>query len=107
MYDLRRLEISIIHEEMRHPCPISSSFKEYHHMKRSDLEQYLNQYITVTLFNDTTYSGYLHKTREEAFRNDPNLYWKPNYYFFTETPDSLICTSPLFRCSHVKRLRKE
>lgn len=76
-------------------------------MKRSDLEQYLHQHITVTLFNDTTYSGYLHKTREESFRNDPNLYWKPNYYFFTETPDSLTCTSSLFRCSHVKRLRKE
>lgn len=48
-------------------------------MKRSDLEQYLGQKVTVTVsFPFDTYTGYLHKTEEAAFRNDPNIYLKPS-----------------------------
>ena len=75
-------------------------------MKRSDLEQYLGQKVTVTVsFPFDTYTGYLHKTEEAAFRNDPNIYLKPKYYFLTETSEAGIC-SPLFRCSHVKKLQR-
>lgn len=73
-------------------------------MKRSDLEQYLGQKVTVSVLSDT-YTGYLHKTGEAAFRNDPNIYLKPKYYFLTETSEAGIC-SPLFRCSHVKKLQR-
>lgn len=75
-------------------------------MKRSDLEQYLGQKVTVTVsFPFDTYTGYLHKTEEAAFRNDPNIYLKPKYYFLTEPSGTGIC-SPLFRCSHVKKLQR-
>lgn len=46
-------------------------------MKRSDLEQYLGQKVTVS-FPFDTYTGYLHKTEEATFRNDPNIYLKPS-----------------------------
>lgn len=46
-------------------------------MKRSDLEQYLGQKVTVSVLSDI-YTGYLHKTEEAAFRNDPNIYLKPS-----------------------------
>lgn len=44
-------------------------------MKRSDLEQYLGQKVTVSI-PSSTYTGYLHKTEEATFRNDPNIYLK-------------------------------
>lgn len=46
-------------------------------MKRSDLEQYLSQKVTVSI-PPSTYTGYLHKTEEATFRNDPNIYLKPS-----------------------------
>lgn len=73
-------------------------------MKRSDLEQYLGQKVTVSVLSDI-YTGYLHKTEEAVFQNDPNIYLKPKYYFLTETSEAGIC-SPLFRCSHVKKLQR-
>lgn len=67
-------------------------------MKRSELEKYKGKNVKITLFNDEIITGELHKTREERFKNNPNLYIPRNYYFLIN-PQSCI-----FRCSHVKKL---
>ena len=69
-------------------------------MKRSDLEQHLGKTVTITLFDNSVITGELHKTGEEIFRNDPNLYIPRKWYFLT-CPQSC-----LFRSSHVKKLKE-
>lgn len=68
-------------------------------MKRSDLEMYLGKNVKITLFDDTIVNGELHKTGEEMFKNNPNLYLPRNRYFVINPFCHLI-----FRCSHVKKL---
>ncbi len=68
-------------------------------MKRSDLEKYLGQKVKITLFDGDVIHGELHKTGEEQFKNDPNLYLPHNKYFLIN-PQSCV-----FRCSHIKRLK--
>lgn len=68
-------------------------------MKRSELEQYLGKTVTITLFDNDIIAGELHKTGEEMFKNDPNLYMPQNRYFLIN-PQSC-----LFRSSHVKKLK--
>ena len=69
-------------------------------MQRSDLEQHLGRVVTITLFDNDVITGELHKTGEEKFRNDPDLYLPRKWYFLTN-PQSY-----LFRCSHVKKLKE-
>lgn len=69
-------------------------------MKRSDLEQYLGKVVTIKLFDNEVITGELHKTGEEKFKNNPNLYLPQNYYFLIN-PQSI-----LFRSSHVKKLKE-
>lgn len=69
-------------------------------MKRSDLEKHLGRKVTITLFDNDVIIGKLHKTGEEQFGNDPNLYIPRKLYFLT-SPQSC-----LFRCSHVKKLKE-
>lgn len=69
-------------------------------MKRSDLEQYLGKVVTITLFDNEVITGELHKSGEEVFRNDPNLYLPQKQYFLIN-PQSC-----LFRSSHVKKLKE-
>lgn len=68
-------------------------------MKRSDLEKYLGKVVTITLFDNEVITGELHKTGEEKFKFDPNLYIPKNCYF-------LLPQSCLFKCSHVKKLKE-
>lgn len=70
-------------------------------MKREELEKYLGQNVEITLFDRDVIKGELHKTKEEAFKNEPNLYI-PRKYYFLVNPQSCI-----FRCSHVKKLKTE
>ena len=73
-------------------------------MKREQLEQMFGKKVEVTLFDDTTYTGILRKTRDEMFRNNPNLFIPWQYYFLTdETNLCISCISCLFRTSHVKK----
>ena len=58
-------------------------------MKREELEKQVW---------DLVIKGELHKTREEKFKNEPNLYI-PNNYYFLINPQSC-----LFKCSHVRKL---
>lgn len=68
-------------------------------MKRSELEMHLGKTVTITLFDNDVITGVLHKTGEEQFKHDPNLYLPKNWYF-------LFPQSCLFKCSHVKRLKE-
>lgn len=76
-------------------------------MKRSELEKHLGEKVVVTLFDGEIISGYLRKTGDEMFRENPDLYLRVNLYFMTYGPDgpnSKRCASKLFRSSHVKTL---
>ncbi|MDO5559404.1 MAG: hypothetical protein Q4F95_07360 [Oscillospiraceae bacterium] len=73
-------------------------------MKRSDLEKYLGKKVRVTFFDGETEegetcTGELHKTGEEQFKNNSNLYISQKYYFLIN-PQSF-----LFKCSHVKEIQ--
>lgn len=70
-------------------------------MKRSELERYIGKKVTITLFNGDVRSGELHKTGEEIFKNDPNLFLPQNRYALINPPPHLI-----FRCSHIKKLKE-
>ena len=69
-------------------------------MKRSVFEQYLGTTVTITLFDNEVITGELHRTGEEKFKNNPNLYI-PRKLYFLINPQSC-----LFRCSHVKKLKE-
>jgi hypothetical protein len=43
-------------------------------MKRSELEKYLGKPVRIKLFNGRIEEGYLHKTGEEKYKYNPNLY---------------------------------
>jgi hypothetical protein len=77
-------------------------------MIRKKLENYLGKMVTVVLFDSYTVTGILCKTGIEKYKNNPNLYIPKNRYFI-EFPHLINafgnhCISPLFRCSHVKKL---
>lgn len=65
-------------------------------MKRENLENFLNKKVEIALCTNDIIQGILHKTRDEQFKDNPNLYLPKNFYFCTE-PQSY-----LFRISHVK-----
>lgn len=69
-------------------------------MKRSELEKYLGKAVTIKLFDNEVITGELHKTGEERFRNNPNLYIPQKWYFLIN-PQSVM-----FRSSHVKGLKE-
>lgn len=73
-------------------------------MKRSELEKYLGKSVRITLFDGSIAEGYLYKTGDEKFKDNPNLYLKQKRYFTTDTESSRDCNSCVFRCSHVKKL---
>ena len=59
-------------------------------MKRSELEKYLGKVVTIKLFDNDVIKGELHKTGEEQFRNDPNLYIPQKCYFLNRHDWGLI-----------------
>lgn len=71
-------------------------------MNREQFEKYLNEKVKIKLFNGDVFEGYLRKTGEDDFKNNPNLYIPKNRYFLTD--DSLNCISCLFRVSHVVKV---
>lgn len=69
-------------------------------MKRTELEKFIGKQVEVTLFDDEVISGEFHKSGEDMFIRDPNLYIPKNRYF---------CMNPqscLFRSSHVKKIKE-
>ena len=75
-------------------------------MKRIDLEGYLGQNVDITLFDGMVISGELHKTGEERLKNNPNLYLPRNSYFLIRPQSDFLEVSCIFKCSHVKKLKK-
>lgn len=41
---------------------------------RRELEKCLGKQVEIVLFDNTIHTGILHKTNEEKFKNDPNIY---------------------------------
>lgn len=71
-------------------------------MTRKQLEQHLGKKVEITLFCGDIIKGVLHKTGEECFKGEPNLYIPKNRYFCTNNNSNVSC---VFRCSHVVKLR--
>ena len=70
-------------------------------MKRCELEKFIGKKVTITLFDNEVVSGELHKSVDDMFIHDENLYIPKNYYF---------CIHPqscLFKCSHVEKIKEE
>lgn len=74
-----------------------------HRMNRKALEENLGRRIKVRLFDGAEYEGYLRKSGDERYRNDPNLYLPKNYYFLTD--DYGVCKTCLFRVSHIQNYK--
>lgn len=72
-------------------------------MTRSELENHLGEYVKITLFDNEVLFGYLTKTQDERFKNQPNLYIPHNRYFLTANKKSLNCETCLFKVSHIKK----
>lgn len=68
-------------------------------MRRERLEQMLGKKVEVTLVDKVKYTGILRKSRDEAFRDNPNLFYPLRYYFLTDEANQ--CNSALFRVSYV------
>ena len=71
-------------------------------MRRTDFEKYLGESVEVKLFDGEIVKGHLRKTQDEMFKNDANLFIPKKLYFVTESKESKICISCLFKVSHVK-----
>ena len=72
-------------------------------MTRSQLEGHLREKVKIRLFDDSVYEGYLQKTGDAKFENDPNLNIPRKLYFLTDGNN--VCCSCLFRVSHIKGFR--
>jgi len=71
-------------------------------MKKAKLEEYVGKVVTVTLFDGDTYTGKLRKTGTEDLKDEnPTLYYTKDRYFLED-----FDISPLFRCSHVTKLKE-
>lgn len=68
-------------------------------MMRNRLEEFIGKTVRVKLFDDRIIEGELHKTGEERFKADPNLYLPHNYYVLLNSQG----TTCIFRSSHVKK----
>lgn len=67
-------------------------------MKREKVDLLIGRQVFVILFDGTELVGELHKTGEDIFKNDLNLYIPRNYYTLIN-PQSCI-----FRSSHIKKM---
>lgn len=69
-------------------------------MKRDKLEKFIGKRVTIILTDGDEVTGELHKTGEDMFKNDANLYIQKNYYTLINPKCHLI-----FRSSHVKKIQ--
>lgn len=71
-------------------------------MNREKLEKHLKQKVKIELFDGDKIEGYLRKTGENDFKNNPDLFIPKNYYFLTD--GDLNCISCLFKVSHIRKI---
>ena len=70
-------------------------------MTRKVVETFLGKRVEIELDRHIIIiRGIFHKTGEEQFKNNPNLYIPKNYYF-CEEEDWLI-----FRSSHIRKIKE-
>ena len=73
-------------------------------MKRADFEKYLGKKVEIQILgDDDIYEGILHKTGEEIYKNNANLYVPNNLYFVAQ--ENGVCVGYLFRVSHVSKIK--
>lgn len=71
-------------------------------INRQVVDSYLGKKVEVKLFYGDIVIGYLNKTGEEKYKNNPNLYF-PKKYYFVEVYGKTSC---LFRSSHIRRIKE-
>lgn len=74
-------------------------------INREIIEKFLGKKVEIKLFDGDIVVGELHKTGEEYFKNNPNLYIPKNYYFVIY-PYSLEEHSFKFRSSHIRKIQE-
>ena len=74
-------------------------------INREIVESFLGKKVEVKLLYEDVVVGILHKTGEEEFKNNPNLYIPKNYYFVIY-PFSLRENSFLFRSSQIRKIQE-
>lgn len=78
-------------------------------INREIVESYLGQKVEIKLFDGEVIVGELHKTGEEAYKNNPNLYIPKKYYFVENKllKDNFgYWHSCIFRSSHIRKIQK-
>ena len=70
-------------------------------INRKIVESYLGKRVEIKLFNGIVCKGELHKTGEEEFKGDPNLFIPKNYYFTYNPHNNCV-----FRSSHIKKIKE-
>lgn len=71
-------------------------------MNREQLEKYLKKKVKIKIFTGEEFEGFLRKSGEIEFDNNPSLFLRRNYYFLVDK--NLNCISCLFRTSHVRKI---
>lgn len=71
-------------------------------MNRKQLEKHLKKKVKIKLFDGEEIEGYLRKSGENEFENNPNLFIPKNYYFLVDK--DLNCISCLFKVSHIQKI---
>ncbi len=75
-------------------------------MDKNKIDKYLGKTVEVTIIDGSTLQGELHKTGEEIFKNEPNLYTPRNYYVLVNPQTLQANKHTIFKCSHVQKLRE-
>ena len=77
-------------------------------INRQVVDSYLGKKVEVKLFYGGIVIGYLNKTGEEKYKNNPNLYFPKNYYFLEyDNYDNFGKDhSLLFRSSHIRNIKE-
>ena len=107
--DIDEFEYKINEVLMRHPNYIAGESVENdvwreRQMKKAKLEEYLGKQVKITLFNKDIITGVLHKTGEEQFKRDPNLYIPRNCYFCINSNSEV--DKCIFKVSHIRKLEE-
>ena len=74
-------------------------------MKVDKLNTYLGKKVKIKLFDGDVIEGELHKTDEEIFKNNLNIYLAgKNKYILIKKSDITNHHSCIFRASHIRKL---
>ena len=66
------------------------------------LENHLGHTVKIKLFDGDNIEGYLIKTGDSCFKNNPNLFIPKNYYVLTDSEfNSVSC---IFKASHIVKM---